>query len=80
MSRETIDAKASRYLIQARVIVRQLDDHAGTVLADVRGNGAVYCCGRDEHGRWFCDCLARGRCAHIEAVKRVTALEPREAT
>lgn len=76
--RESVAAKALRYLGEGRLIVRQLDEHAGEAQADCRGRGAVYALGRDERG-WFCTCPARGVCAHLEALRLVVALEPREA-
>lgn len=60
-----------------RLIVRELHDHDGTVLADCRGDGAIWTLGRDPSG-WFCSCPARGRCTHLYALGLVCALEPRE--
>ena len=74
------EEKARRYVSEGRLIVRELDEYAGTVIADCRGDGAMYLLGRDGHG-WFCDCRARStRCAHLLALRLVTALEPREAS
>jgi hypothetical protein len=79
VSRESAVEKAKRYLGEARLVVRDLDENAGVVLADCRGNGSIDSCGRDERG-WFCDCPAlTTACAHLLALKSVTALEPREA-
>jgi hypothetical protein len=75
--RESIEAKAARYLAEGRVCIRALDEYGGTVLADVRGVGSVYTTTRGEEG-WHCNCRARASCCHITAVKNVTALEPRE--
>ncbi len=79
MSRERAAEKARRYLAEGRLLVRELDEHAGVVQADVRGDGAVHVAGRDERG-WYCDCPARGRCAHLLALGLVVAIEPREAS
>lgn len=76
--REDAAAKGRRYLGEGRLVVREFDEYGGTVTADVRGAGAIYTVGRDERGRWSCDCPARGRCAHLEALRLVVALEPRE--
>lgn len=38
MSRENAAEKAKRILIDGRLIVRELDEHAGTVAADCRGD------------------------------------------
>lgn len=58
MSRENAAAKGRRYVSEGRLVIRQLDEHTGTVQADVRGGGAIYSCGRDGRG-WFCN-LRRG--------------------
>lgn len=77
-TRENVETKGRRYLTEGRVLLRVLDEHAGIVQADVRGDGAVWSTGRDEGG-WFCTCPARSRCAHLVAVGLVVVLEPREA-
>lgn len=76
--RESAAAKGRRYVGEGRLIVRSVDEDAGTVDADCRGGGAVYACGRDERGFWHCECPACGLCAHLEALRLVVALEPRE--
>ena len=75
--RENPQAKAMRYLTEARIRILSCDEANGTVTADVRGSGAIYVTGRDDGRGWFCDCKARGECAHIAALKYVTAMEPR---
>lgn len=74
VSRENADVKARRYLGEGRVIAREIDEYAGTAMADVRGDGAIWIVGRDEGG-WFCDCPARGRCAHQLALDLIVAVE-----
>ena len=69
--------KARRYLTEGRVVIRSLDEHAGLVSADVRGDGAIWTCGRDAKG-WHCQCPARGRCCHLLALGLVVAVEPVE--
>jgi hypothetical protein len=76
--RENVIEKGRRYVSEGRLIVRSVDEDAGTAEADCRGAGAVYACGRDEAGHWYCDCRARGLCAHLEALRLVVVLEPRE--
>jgi hypothetical protein len=76
--KENINAKAQRYLCEARVRVVFCDEHNGVVTADVRGSGASYVAGRGDERGWYCDCKARGECAHIAALKFVCVLEPRE--
>jgi hypothetical protein len=80
MSRENAGEKAKRILVEGRLVIRELDEHGGTVAADCRGDASVHSLGRDERGRWFCSCKARGRCSHLLALGSVIAVEPREAT
>jgi hypothetical protein len=75
--RENATAKANRILAEGRLVVRELDEYGGTVTADCRGDAAVHSLGRDEAGRWFCSCKARGRCSHLLALGSVVAVEPR---
>jgi hypothetical protein len=77
--RENAAAKGRRYVSEGRLIVRALDEHAGTGQADCRGDGAVWALGRDERV-WYCTCPALGRCAHLHALGLVVALQPREAS
>jgi hypothetical protein len=76
--RENAEAKARRYLAEGRVRVIACDEAAGTIVAEVRGNGAIYAAGHGPKG-WACECDAKSKsCAHILALKLVTVLEPRE--
>lgn len=77
--KETVAAKAGRYLAEGRVIVRALDEAAGIVSADVRGGGAVYTVARTRDTGWVCTCPARGTCCHLTAVQLVVAVERPEA-
>jgi hypothetical protein len=75
--RENAESKARRYLGEGRVQIVSCDEEAGTVMAQVRGSGAVYAASHGAKG-WHCDCAARSKdCAHVLALKLVTALEPR---
>jgi hypothetical protein len=77
--REDAAAKARRYLGEGRVRIIACDEEAGTILAEVRGNGAVYAAGHGLKG-WACGCPAKSKnCAHVLALKLVTVLEPRAA-
>jgi SWIM zinc finger len=61
----------------SRVRIIACDEAAGTVMAEVRGSGAVYAAGHGPKG-WSCDCPAKSKnCAHVLALKLVTVLEPR---
>ena len=73
MSRESIDVKARRYLVEGRLSIEHAD--AETVRALARGSDAVYLVGCGD-GLWACSCSARGRCAHLFAVGLVA---PRRA-
>jgi len=76
--RETIDGKARRYLVEARVRVLHCDEDAGILEAEVRGDCRLYSTGRDAEG-WYCSCAARTQdCSHVRALRLVTILEPRE--
>ena len=74
--RENADAKGRRYLAEGRLHVRQVDEDDGVVMAECRGDGAIYALGYDERG-WHCSCPAYGRCAHLRALGQVVVMEPR---
>ncbi len=79
MSRENVHEKAIRYLAEGRIRIRLCNEHDAEIDADVRGLGAVYSTGRNADG-WHCDCPARTiDCAHVIALRIVTAFEPRDA-
>ena len=67
--------KARRYLAEGRLRVLDVDENAGTALAECRGSGALYTVSHDEDG-WRCNCPARGTCAHVTALQLVTVLTP----
>lgn len=77
-ARESIDAKAARYLREGRLTVV----HRGgdLVVATCDGaNGSVYKLGYDpaRPGYWHCSCPAAGRCSHTTALMLVVV--PRRA-
>ena len=72
--RESAAVKGRRYLVEGRLVVRAVDQRAGSVRAVCRGDGAIYAVGRDGGG-WFCSCPARGRCAHLVALGLVVAFD-----
>ncbi len=77
MSRENVNEKAIRYLAEGRIRILSCNEHDAEIDADVRGLGAVYSTGRDAHG-WRCDCPSRtADCAHVIALRMITAFEPR---
>ena len=75
-SREGIEAKGRRYLLEGRL--RVLSVHGGRIYAECRGNGTIHhpCYVK---GRWACDCDARGRCSHLVALQLVCT-DPGHAT
>lgn len=76
MTRENAQAKARRYLVEARIHVLRVDETV--VIAIARGDGAFWWCGHDGT-KWHCDCPARSlNCAHLYALRSVT-VEPKDA-
>lgn len=70
MPSEAVQAKARRYLAEARLLVERVD--ATTIQARCRGQGAVYALGFAS-GEWWCSCPARRECAHLVALRLVTS-------
>lgn len=68
--RETIEAKAHRYLAEGRLTIHSVRKRS--VTATAKGDGADYSV-TYRRGRWSCDCPARGRCCHQVAARLVTA-------
>ena len=69
--KENVRQKASRYLIEGRLIV--IEAKQDFVRAKVGGEGAIYDTGFVA-GVWFCNCPARGdACCHLLALRRVAA-------
>lgn len=70
MTRESVTAKAVRYLSEARILVAYVNgDH---VNAYARGDGETYRLGHNPASGWYCDCAARGDCCHLRALRLVT--------
>lgn len=76
MARETIEAKAARYLLAGKVsIVLRLPD--GRMRAVVDGDTGVHLLGYDpRYPGWRCLCPAYRRCSHVVAVERITGIPP----
>lgn len=73
MPRENFHEKAVRYLGEARLQVRTID--AAEIRATARGDsGDVYALGY-RPGGWYCECPAKTRCCHVQALMLV-ALRP----
>jgi hypothetical protein len=71
--RESIGAKAARYLREARLAVLRVD--GDLIEAECRGAGEVYRLGHRpgrRGGWWWCSCPARGHCCHLAALQLVT--------
>jgi hypothetical protein len=69
VSRENAAGKGRRYLAEGRLVIEEVD--AVGIRAICRGLGAVYSLGY-EKGRWYCECPAKGLCAHLVALQLVT--------
>lgn len=74
MTRESVEAKAARYVTAGRLILVEVVP-GGRVRATCRGGGALYELGFDR-GRWWCSCPARSWCAHLAALGLVV-VQPR---
>ncbi|MGH3408121.1 MAG: hypothetical protein ACRDRJ_37320 [Streptosporangiaceae bacterium] len=77
MTRETVGAKAARYLAEDRLVVDLVN--GDRVTAWCRGDGAVYRLGHDLGRGWYCDCPARADCAHLAALRLVTTTRGHQA-
>lgn len=72
-SRESVEAKAGRYLLEGRLVVRHVV--GGSVRASCRGGGAVYELGFSSADGWWCSCPAHvARCAHLVALELVVSM------
>jgi len=74
MTRESMTAKASRYLSEGRLVVTEVV--GDRVTAWCRGDGEVYQLGHDLAQGWHCGCPARRDCAHLTALRLVTTRRP----
>lgn len=74
MTRETVGAKAARYLAEGRLVVSFVN--GDSVTAWCRGDGEVYELGHDIARGWHCGCPARADCAHLVALRLVTTRRP----
>lgn len=71
MTRESADAKARRYLCEARLTVLRVD--GDQVQATCRGGGEMYELGHTPGRGWWCSCPAKtASCAHLIALQSVT--------
>lgn len=69
--RESVDAKARRYLGEGRLTVTRVEvDRALAHARCVGSDGAVYDLGVSPAG-WFCSCPCFQRCSHVAALELV---------
>lgn len=69
--RESAEQKGRRYLTEGRLVVLAVDRRK--VEAACRGEGDDYRVRFDpDRQAWRCSCPARGRCAHLVALRLVT--------
>ena len=59
MSPESVAEKASRYLIEGRLIVERVDE--ARIAARCRGRGTQHRLGWEHEHGWYCTCLARNQ-------------------
>lgn len=71
MTRESIDAKAPRYLAEGRITVTRLVGDEVTAVA--RGESGTYDLGHTPGRGWWCACPVRtDRCSHLAALWLIT--------
>jgi hypothetical protein len=71
VTRETVQAKAGRYLREARLTVTEVD--GDFVSATCGGDGELHELGHEPGRGWWCSCPARAdQCAHLVALRLVT--------
>ena len=67
--RESVETKGRRYLVEGRLLVELVDGRR--IVASCRG-GRRYSLGYDPtRNEWRCTCPARGRCAHLLALRLI---------
>lgn len=66
--RETVEAKAARYLAEHRITLVSSTRYG--VAAEAQGDGSVYEV-TYRAGRWTCSCPARVQCCHVVAAKLI---------
>jgi hypothetical protein len=69
LSRENVETKGRRYLLEGRLIVREVI--GDRIRATCRGSGSTWRLGF-LNDRWYCECPARTRCSHLVALQLVT--------
>lgn len=75
MTRENAYDKASRLLVEARVVLQSVQRRR--VHATVRGTDRIHHVNWNSDRGWQCDCPAlRPTCSHVQAVQRVVCIPP----
>lgn len=81
MTREDVQTKARRLLVEARLIVTAVNPTASTVNAIARGEGHLYRMRYDPLVGWSCSCPNRSdRCSHLLALRSIVAVDLREGS
>lgn len=70
--REAAAEKGLRYLAEGRLTIVSAD--ARRIEATCKGDSGVSYSVIRDHSRWACSCPARGRCCHLVALMRVSAV------
>ncbi len=68
MTREGVEAKGRRYLMEGRVVIEAVNPRQ--IVASVRGGGEIHQVGY-QRGGWYCTCPAKGPCSHLVALMLV---------
>jgi uncharacterized Zn finger protein len=70
MPRENARDRGRRLVAEGRLVIRRVNEEE--ILAVCRGDsGEVHELGYYPNGGWWCDCVARTRCAHLVALMLV---------
>jgi uncharacterized Zn finger protein len=71
VARESVQAKANRYLAEGRINIERVDVDGGWVIATCRGTDSVYHLGFDPVVKqWRCTCPElKGHCSHLIALR-----------
>lgn len=70
---DSIEAKADRYLVEARIGIVSVSNNADvkSAVLNVRSDNGMYLV-KYQGGSWMCDCPARVlECAHVVAAKKI---------
>ena len=70
--------KARRIIAEGRIRLLHVDEEAGIVQGEARGDATIYTFAHEIERGWTCSCPARGRCSHLLAAGLVTVIHLRQ--